>query len=194
MGRFIIFVITILCFALSGEAFSQRCLHGMQGIQITTGMADGFYGSDNRNETGFYWGVSLSSYAKNGNKWMFGAEYLKRNYPYKENRIPVQQFTGEGGYYLNFLSDAGMTFFFSLGLSAMAGYETVNKGNGLLFDGATLENRDRFLYGGALTLEMEVYLNDRIVLLLTGRERILGGSSVAKFHAQFGIGVKFIIN
>ncbi|MDR1090636.1 MAG: conjugal transfer protein TraO, partial [Prevotella sp.] len=109
-------------------------------------------------------------------------------------RIPVAQFTAEGGYYLNILSDASKTFFLSLGGSAVAGYETVNWGDTLLFDGSTLQNRDRFVYGGAITLEVETYLSDRVVLLLTGRERILFGSDVSKFHTQFGIGLRFIIN
>ncbi len=40
-------------------------------------------------------------------------------------------------------------------------------------DGSTLRHRDRFLYGGAVTLEVDAYLTDRIILSLTGRERIL---------------------
>ena len=183
-----------LCFALSGGAYAQRCLPGMRGIQITAGMVDGFYSSSNKNETGYYYGAAMATYAKNGNKWVFGAEYLQRYYPYKDIRLPVAQFTAEGGYYLKILSDPSKTFFLSLGGSAMAGYETVNWGDKLLFDGSTLNNRDRFVYGGAITLEMETYLTDRIVLLLTGRQRILPGSDMANFHTQFGIGLKFMIN
>ena len=94
----------------------------MQGIQVTGGMADGFYSSSGKNETGYYFGLSMATYAKRGNKWVFGAEFLNRYYPYKEDRIPVSQFTGEGGYYLKFLSDANKTVLFSLGGSALAGY------------------------------------------------------------------------
>ena len=76
----------------------------------------------------------------------------------------------------------------------MGGYETVNWGDKLLFDGSTLQSRDRFVYGGAITLEIETYLSDRVVLLLTGRERILFGSDVSKFHTQLTVGLRFIIN
>ena len=55
-------------------------------------------------------------------------------------------------------------------------------------------HRDRFLYGGAVTLEVDAYLTDRIILSLTGRERILWGTTTGHFHAQFGLGVKFIIH
>ena len=75
----------------------------------------------------------------------------------------MAQFTVEGGYYSKCLSDGSKTFFFSLGASALAGYETVNWGDKLLYDGSTLQNKDRFLYGGAITLEVEAYLTDRVI-------------------------------
>ena len=43
-------------------------------------------------------------------------------------------------------------------------------------------------------LEVDAYLTDRIILSLTGRERILWGTTTGHFHAQFGLGVKFIIH
>ena len=82
----------------------------------------------------------------------------------------------------------------SLGVSGLAGYETVNWGEKSLYDGSTLRDEDGFIGGGAMTLEMETYLTDKIVLLLTGRERVLWGNSTGHFHLQFGVGIKFIIN
>ncbi|KAA6304088.1 hypothetical protein EZS27_044269, partial [termite gut metagenome] len=58
----------------------------------------------------------------------------------------------------------------------------------------TIQNGDAFLYGAALTLEAEVYLTDRVVLLANVRERLLAGSSVGKFNTQVAIGIKWIIN
>jgi len=108
--------------------------------------------------------------------------------------MKLSQFTAEGGYYVKFLSDHNKTVLFSLGGSALAGYETINWGEKMLFDGSTLRNEDSFIYGGAITLEIETYLSDRIVLLLSARERVLWGNSTGHFHTQFGLGVKFIIN
>lgn len=65
---------------------------------------------------------------------------------------------------MKFLSDRQKTFFLSLGLSALAGYETSNRGYKLLPNGTTLLNKGCFIYGGALTLELETYLTDRVVL------------------------------
>ncbi len=184
----------LLCFGAAGTVQAQRCLPGMQGIQVTGGMVDGFYSASKKNELGYYFGLSMATYTKNANKWVFGAEFLNRYYPYKDERLPVNQFTGEGGYYLKFLSGHNKVLLFSLGGSALVGYETINWGEKTLFDGSTLRNKDKFLYGGAITLEMETYLSDRIVLLLTARERVLWGTSTGRFHTQFGLGLKFIIN
>ena len=184
----------VLCLVFADQAHAQRQLPGMRGIQVTAGMVDGIYSSDLDNEAGFYFGAAMATYAKNGNKWVFGAEFIERYYPYREIRIPVSQFTAEGGYYLKILSDRSKTFLFSLGGSALAGYETSNWGEKTLCDGSTLRDKDTFIYGGAITLEAETYLSDRVVLLLTGRQRVLWGNSTGHFHTQFGIGLKFIIN
>ena len=181
--------IIVALLALTGQANAQRCLRGMRGIELRGGFVDGVQKSLN-----YYGGITLSTYTKHGNRWVFGAEYLSKQYAYKQWSIPKAQFTAEGGYYLKVLSDASKTFFLSLGGSALAGYETSRWGDKLLPDGATLLNKDAFIYGGAITLELETYLSDRIVLLLNARERILWGSSIGHFHTQFGMGIKFIIN
>ena len=125
---------------------------------------------------------------------MLGAEYLRRYHPYRERRIPVEQFTGEGGFFCNVLSDGSKTIFLSAGVSALAGYETVNGGEKRLFDGSTLRNKDGFIYGGAITLQAETFLSDRLVLLLYGRERCLWGGSTERFHTQYGVGLKIMLD
>ena len=188
-----IVLLMTLCLALIGQAHAQRYLPGQKGLQFTASAVDGFY-LEKGDKQAFAGGIALSTYTKNGNRWVFGAEYLQKSYLYKTELIPTNQFTAEGGYYYKFLSDRSKTFFFSMGISAMTGYETVNWGESLLFDGSTITSDDNFLYGGAVTFEIETYLSDRIVLLLNVRERILGGSSINLFHTQIGGGIKFIIN
>ena len=125
---------------------------------------------------------------------MFGGEYLLKNNPYKDTAIPVAQFTAEGGYYFKILSDARKIVFVYAGASALAGYESVNWGEKVLHDGSTLNDRDAFIYGGALTLDVEFYVADRIALLANLRERCLWGGDTKKFHCQWGLGIKFVIN
>ena len=157
-------------------------------------MADGFYSPSSKNETGYSFGASLATYTKGGHQWVVGAEYLRRYHPYRESRIPVEQFTGEGGFFCDVLSDGSKTFFLSAGISALAGYETVNGSKKLLFDGSTVRNKDGFVYGGAIILQAETYLTDRLVLLLYGRERCLWGSSTGHFHVQYGVGLKIMMD
>lgn len=183
----------IMCLALFGQAYAQRYLPGMKGIQVTAGTVDGFKLSRQDGQA-FSLGVALATYTKSGNRWVFGAEYLQKNHRYGNTYIPVSQFTGEAGYYFKFLSDNSKTFFLSLGVSLLGGYETVNWGKELLKDGTTIQNEDNFLYGGALTLESETYLTDRLVLIIGARERFLPSSSVSDFHFQLNVGIKFIIN
>lgn len=193
MKRFVLLLVASLALCV-GQADAQRCLPKMRGIELRGGMADGFYSHSNRADAGYYFGATLATYTKGGDKWVFGGEYLQRYNPYKERRIPTAQFTAEGGFYYNFLSDARKIFFVYIGGSALAGYETVNWGDKVLFDGSRLASRDAFIYGGALSLEVEAYLADRIALTVNLRERCLWGGSTGRFRTQFGVGLKFIIN
>lgn len=177
----------------AGQAKAQRCLPGMKGVQFTADMIDGFYSQSNRNDAGFAFGLAVSTYVKGGDKWLFGAEIMQRNYPYRNTRIPLAQYTAEGGYYYNFFSCPRKIVFLNIGASGMLGYESVNSGTKLLSDGATLRKQESFIYGGAVTLEVETYLSDKVVLLLHLRERILWGTAANKFHTQYGLGVKIIL-
>ena len=192
MRRFWFLLVASLAL-FTGQADAQRCLPKMRGIELRGGMADGFYSHESRDDAGYYVGAALSTYTKGGDKWVFGGEYLQRYNSYKESRIPTAQFTAEGFYY-NFLSDARKIFFVYIGGSALAGYETVNWGDKVLFDGSRLASRDAFIYGGAISLEVEAYLADRIALTVNVRERCLWGGSTGHFHTQYGIGLKFIID
>ena len=193
MKRFLfIGILFVLCLHFN-QAHAQRYLPSMKGLQVTAGMADGVHWNSDT-DFAYHIGAAYSVYTKNANRWVIGGEYLHKKYDYKDMQIPVEQFTAEGGYYLKFLSDRRKTFFLSLGLSALAGYEVSNKSEKLLPDGSTLLNKDCFIYGGALTLELEAYLTDRIALLVNTKERMLFGSDIGKFHTQVSLGLKFIIN
>lgn len=112
----------LLCMVLFPHgASAQRYLPGQRGIEFRGGYTDGCL-----NDKNFYSGMAISAYTRNGNRSVFGGEYLQKGYAYKDIMIPMVQFTAEGGYYLNFLSDRSKIFFLSIGGSALAGYETSN--------------------------------------------------------------------
>ena len=100
MRMYIVIIFASLAL-FTGQAHAQRCLPKMQGIEVKANMADGF--KLGGNDGGYSLGAILSTYTKGGNKWVFGGEYLLKNQPYKEKKIPVAQFTAEGGYYLKVL-------------------------------------------------------------------------------------------
>ncbi len=184
---------TFLIISIFGFLFehtnAQRYLPGQQGVQLTIGTINGI-----NPQRAFYGGMALSTYTQKDSRWVFGGEFLQKQLDYKQIQIPLVQFTGEGGYYYSFLSDPSKTLLLSIGASGLAGYETCNWGNKTLYDGATLINKDTFVYGGAATLELETFITDRFILLINARERVMWGSSVGKFSTQLGTGIKIIIN
>lgn len=144
----LLFIILLFGVCLTfNRAHAQRCLPGMRGIQLTGGLSDNMRWK-NGDGFGYHAGIAVSTYTKDAHHWVVGAEYLEKRYGYRDCLYPASQLTGEGGYYLNFLSDRKKTFFAALGLSALAGYETVNWGESLLPDGSRLTDEDNFIYGG----------------------------------------------
>ena len=190
MKKYLFLFVTVVSLALfSGRAHAQRYLPGMKGVELRGGFANG-----SKSPLNYYTGFAVSGYTPKANRWVIGAEYLMKNYGYRNASVPRAQFTAEGGYYLKFLSDPTKTVFLSVGGSALAGYETVNWGDRMLYDGSTLLAKDAFVYGGAVSLEIETYLANQVVLLFHARERCLWGNDSGHFHFQFGVGVKFIID
>ena len=190
---FAIFAVAVLSLC-GGKAFAQRCLPGMSAVEVRADMVNGFYTGNSRN-CGYNIGVFYSVIkGNNANTWSFGGEYLQNYKPYGEKgRIPVAQFTGEAGYNLHLVSDYSMTFHLYGGISALAGYETVNWGKNTLPDGSTLHDGDNFIYGGALNLQAEFYLSDKVALTANVKGRFTFGSDVQIYHTIYGVGVKFII-
>jgi len=184
-----IFLLIMVCSFLFECLNAQRYLPGQQGIQLTIGTVNGI-----NPHQAFCGGMSLSTYTQNNSRWILGVEFLQKQLNYEQIMIPVSQFTGEGGYYYSFLSDPSKTFLLSIGALGLVGYETSNWGNKTLFDGATLANKDAFVYGGTVSLELETFITDRIILLINARERVLWGSSVGKYSTQLGVGAKYILN
>ncbi len=71
-----------------GQAAAQRCLPGMQAVEMRGGMAP---------SAGYFAGLGVTTHAKGGNRWVFGAEYLYRKHDYRTVTLPSAQFTAEGG-------------------------------------------------------------------------------------------------
>jgi hypothetical protein len=164
---------------------AQRYLPGMKGVQVAGGMIE---------RDGYFIHAGYAKYTKSQNRVLFDAAYLQRNYEYENDKIPVMQFTAEVGYYFRFFNDNAHSFFLAFGIHIGTGYETINLKEKRLSTGAIINNQDVWIYGGAVALEAEYYLDDKYVLLLFARERLYGSSTVSIFHTQIGLGIKFILD
>ena len=176
------FLVLLAPFTLS----AQRYLSGMKGVQFTGGVVDGF--------NGFQTEIAYSRYNRHSNRWVTGIGLLNRKVSDRMGDIPVSQVTVNGGYFINLLSDNRKVFFLSVGLSVMTRYESINWGTRYLPDGGMIQDRNRFIYGGSASFEIETYLTDRFVLLLNVRERGMWGGDTNKFHNDMSLGLKYIIN
>ena len=167
----------MLCICLpfaAGECFAQRYLPGQKGIQLMLGGVDDFGSNVKHLRGNFQLGVALSRYNRNHSRWLFGADYVKKHYSYKDIAIPKAQFTGEVGYFVPFFSDRGRNVFFSAGLSALAGYETTNWNCKLLYDGAILMIQKEFTLLQSVVYSVSTALGFALALVLFAgiRERL----------------------
>ena len=192
MTKFRLLLLTLLLAVTAGRTAAQRCLPGMKGVQFSADMVDGFYSTKAGDGTGYAFSLAFLNYVKNGNKWEYGVEYVRRNCRYRTVGVPMEQYTADAGYFHNLLSSPGKVFFLNAGLSGVIGYEEVNGGRRTLYDGASLSKCSAFVYGCAATLEAEVFVTDNIAAAARLRGRALWGGASGVFHCLYGISLKYV--
>lgn len=192
MTKFRLLLLTLLLAVTAGKVAAQRCLPGMKGLQFSAGMVDGFYSTKAGDGTGYAFSLAFFNYVKNGNKWVYGVEYVRRNCRYRTVGVPMEQYTADAGYFHNLLSSPGKVFFLNAGLSGVIGYEDVNGGRRTLADGASLSKCSAFIYGCAATLEAEVFITDNIATAARLRGSALWGGASGVFHCLYGISLKYV--
>ena len=147
---------------------------------------ESFFAKDN-----FGVGVSLTRYLKRENYTFVLAEYEQQNMPYREYEVKLKDALLQVGYMHPILSDNGKNVFLYGGMSALGGYEELNEDKKLLPDGATLLDRSRFVYGGAVHGSVEVFLTDRLLFLVKAQGRFLFGTDVHHFRPALSAGLRF---
>lgn len=75
-------------------------------------------------------------------------------------------------------------------ISAVGGYEQINRDKTGLPDGALLKNESSFTCGASGQLSVELYLSDRFVLLGYGKPRILWKTSLENLRPSVGLGLR----
>lgn len=175
----------VLSFLSIVTAQAQRMMPGQKGLEVNAGLL-----SKEVNEN-YYLNVTLTVNSRNGNYWIWGAEYSHRYTDYRQMQIPVETYTGEVGYSIQLFGDVRKTFTVKAGITAVGGYETINRSEAILFDGSKILDKDNFIYGTGGRLSFETYLSDRFVLLLQGRTKVFWGTDLKQFRPSAGVGIRF---
>lgn len=181
-------VVVAMTFSLPSHA--QRLIPGQRGIEVV-GSVPFIKGEKLFSKDNFGVGVSLTRYLKRENYTFVLAEYEQQNMPYRNYGVKLKDALLHLGYMHPILSDNGKNVFLYGGVSALGGYEELNEDKKLLPDGATLLDRSRFVYGGAVHGSVEVFLTDRLLFLVKAQGRLLFGSDVHRFRPALSAGLRF---
>ena len=136
-------------------------------------------------------GLAFAHYFKRANYAFLLAEYEQQGLTYRSYNVPLRDALLHFGYMHPILSDKGKNVLLYGGISALGGYEQLNEDKKLLPDGATLLDRSRFVYGGAVHGSVEVFLTNRILFLVKVQGRFLFGTDVHRFRPALSAGFRF---
>lgn len=184
MKKYIYSVMLVLIGVTGTQA--QRMLPKQKGLEISAGVM-----SDNKIGNDYYISAAMTVNGKNGNYQLWALEYTHQYHNYKDLRIPQETYTAEGGYSFLLLGDARKNITLNAAITGVLGYETINRGETMLYDGAKVLNEDNFIYGAGGRLTFETYLSDRFVLVLQGRTKVVWGTDMKQFRPSAGVGLRF---
>ena len=178
----------VMTFSLPSHA--QRLIPKQKGIEVVGSVplikGEKLFAKDN-----FGVSVSLTRYLKRENYSFVRVEYEQQNIPYRSYNVKLKDALLQVGYMHPILSDKGKNVLLYGGISALGGYEQLNEDKKLLPDGATLLDRSRFVYGGAVHGSVEVFLTNRILFLVKVQGRFLFGTDVHRFRPALSAGFRF---
>lgn len=138
--------------------------------------------------------MALVAYTSKGNYQRYGLEYGQREHRYRGRPLSQQTFMLDAGYVLRLFGDGSRSLSFNAGLAGAVGYEYFNKGEEVLPDGALIMNRDGLVYGVQGLMSLELFVSNRIVLLLQGKALALWGTSQKQFRPSSGMGIRINLN
>lgn len=167
-------------------AQSQRMLPKQKGLEVNAGVL-----SNDKIGNDYYLNAAMTVNGKNGNYQLWALEYTHQYHNYKNIGVPQETYTAEGGWSFFLLGDACKNITVNAAITGVLGYETVNGGEQLLYDGAKIVSEDNFIYGAGARLSLETYLSDHFVLLLQGRTKVLWGTDMKQFRPSAGVGLRF---
>jgi hypothetical protein len=181
-----IFLLTALLLTIGVKSFAQQMIPKQKGFEMSYSVFPQSPEKQNYALT-----AGLISYAKNGN-YLFGlAEYSRKYEEYNNYDIPIDTFTFNGGYSLYLWGDRMRNVNINVGIGGIAGYELINRGDEMIYDGSILNSTESFIYGANGKLSVESYLTDHCVFLVNGQLRFLQNSQLGHFQSLFGFGIRY---
>ena len=173
------------CLSLCAAANGQRMLPGQKAIEADFGLMSTTGGIKD-----YMLNLGLTIQTGMGNYFACGIGYLRQQGWYRTMVIPLETFLVEGGYSIRLLGDFRRTINLNGSATAVAGYERINKGDSLLYDGSVLLNKSHLVYGFGGRISAEIYATDQLVLLLYGGTKLLWGTTRSQIRPAMGIGVR----
>ncbi len=121
------------------------------------------------------------------------AGFLKENNT--EYNIDVNIYSLNLGYFkrLPFLSLKKDLVIFHAGIGGLFGKEIINNGLNELPNGALIKSNDGTIYGGFAALQGDLFLNDKLSLLVRYNQFYHANSEINKSKMFVGAGIKFLI-
>lgn len=177
-------IILIAVIFVSISVNAQRMLPHQKGVELNAGSLL------TKGEKSLFINAGLIIHCKKGDYLLFSLEYGQEKINYKSIRIPTDTYSAEGGYSFNVISNRQKNLMFNLTVSAVAGYEDVNKDIRILYDGGKLIDESSFVYGAGAKFSIETYLSDHLVLLAFAKTRLLWNTSREQFRTSIGLGIR----
>jgi hypothetical protein len=165
---------------------AQRMLSKQKGVEINAGTLSR-YDSDKN----YYLNIGLTVNGRNGNYRLWALEYTHQYSTYKELSIPQEVYSMEGGYSFYLFGDIRKNISLNMAITGLIGYETINRGNDILYDGAKILNEENFMYGAGGKLSLDTYLSDHFVLLVQARAKVFWGTSLEQLRPATGLGLRY---
>ena len=128
---------------------------------------------------------------RNGHYALWEMQYSHLHHSYKEITIPVETYTAEGGYSFFLLGDSRKNIALNLAITGIVGYESINRGDAVLYDGAKILSKENWIYGAGGQLRLETYLTNKFVLSLQGRTKAMWGTDLGLLRPSVSLGSRF---
>lgn len=175
----------ISLFLLSVTAKAQRLIPKQKAVEVNAGLLLNDFKNKN-----YFISTSLTIQSGKGNYSFIGLEYLRKSENYKTITMPIETYIAEAGYSFNLITDRKKNVLLNFSLSALAGFENINKGEKVLFDGAMILTDSSFVYGAGGKISVEVYVSDRLVLVPHIKTKVLWNISRDLFRPSAGFGIR----